>query len=109
MIRHYGIPVKDLDKAISFYAKFYFLPVSYENTKINNSPAAICKLENGKGDVLELVQCKKAVPHISIAVTQMQFEILKDNHDAGLFEKEGVCYIQDDDGNILEIVQERGY
>eukprot|EP00918_Siedleckia_nematoides_P029376 GHVU01063341.1.p5 GENE.GHVU01063341.1~~GHVU01063341.1.p5 ORF type:complete len:110 (-),score=13.81 GHVU01063341.1:1829-2158(-) len=109
MIRHYGIPVKDLDISIKFYAKFYFMPYAYENTMIAGKAVAICKLVNKDGQMIELVQGKTAVPHISIAVTKMLFEYLKEEYNAEMFEKEGVCYIKDADNNILEIVEERGF
>ena len=109
MIRHYGIPVKDIDRAIKFYEMLHFQPVSYDNAMINNKPVAICKLENGEGDCIELVQGETAVPHISLTINPLRFEILKSNHDAKMFEKEGICYLFDEDKNVIEIVEERGF
>lgn len=108
MIRHYGIPVKDLDKAVAFYGEFFhFYPYAYETVKIGKRKAYVAKMAHKNGDVLELVQ--GGVPHISLTVNSLMFDKLKEDYDAELFEKEGVCYIKDEDNNIIEIVEHRGF
>ena len=44
--------VRDLDRAVEFYAKFYFMPYSHENTMIAGKPAAICRLVNKDGEII---------------------------------------------------------
>ena len=108
MIRHYGIPVDDLEAAIEWWKQFYFLPLEYESAEINGESVRICKLTNKDNEVIELVEGKTAVTHISLSVPMMQFEALKNNEN-GMFEKEDVFYMNDDSGNVLEIVKNRGW
>ena len=76
---------------------------------ISGENVAICKLVNKDGEMIELVQGDTAVHHISVNVSPMEFDILKENESTGTFEKENVCYINDSEGNTLEIVKNRGY
>ena len=108
-LRHVGIVVGDLNQAIDWYQRFNFFPYSFESVKIAGKMVQLCKLYHKDGSCIELLDGSSAVPHLSITVNRLELEFLKDNFNAKLFEKEGVCYIKDPSGNILEIVEERGY
>ena len=108
MIRHYGIPVKNLEDAIKWWEQFYFYPLEFESVDIDGEKVRICKLTNRDNEIIEILEGATAVSHISLSVPLMQFEALK-NHKIGSFEKEDVFYMHDVSGNVIEIVKHRGW
>ena len=108
-LRHVGIPVGDLQEAIQFYQQFDFYPLSFESVEIAGGVVEIAKLAHKEGSVIELIDGATAIPHISITTGRLLFEVLKEHRDTKKFKKDGVCYIEDPWGNIIEIVEERGF
>ena len=106
-LRHVGIVVGDGQEAIKWYGElFNYYPLVFESVEIEGSWVHIAKLAHKDGTILELLDGATARPHISLSVNHLEFEAFKKEHDAEIFEKDGVCYIQDPWGNLIEIVEE---
>ena len=114
-IRHTGIVVKDLDRSISFYRDLGFAVVSREKVSIGGKKLDTCKLRgpphlmsyrkygNYYSPLIELIQ-DPWFPHIAVGV---------DNLDAyswgqTVHQTPGhrICFIEDPDGNKIELVEE---
>ena len=108
-LRHVGIVVGDLKEAVEWYQRFNYFPLLFESVEVGGGMIELCKLAHKDGSMIELLDGATARPHISVTVNQLEFEMLKENNDAKLFEAPGVMYVEDPWDNIIEIVENRGY
>jgi len=108
-LRHIGIVVNDLKEGVKWYERFNYYPFIWESVLINGGSVEICKMYHKDGSCIELIDGSTGVNHMSITCNQLEFEYLKENNDANMFEKEGVAYIRDPWGNVIEIVMDRGF
>jgi len=100
-IRHTGIIVKDIERAVEFYIGLGFFIRSKNNEVWNNDLFQIIKLEAPDGNIIELIEGNH-LPHIAL-----QVDNISDYDSHPTITKEGfkVTFIKDPDGNIIELVQ----
>ena len=102
-LRHVGIAVKDLTRAIDFYRQFGFGILSWSNEYTEKGKIYTAKLDKK----IELIQ-GRWMNHFALTVNSLADFNLPSKP---IFSKETdtvkVCYITDPDGNVIELVQEK--
>lgn len=127
MVRHFCLIVKDLEKSIKFYQDYFQMELFKQDTlsllyseKLFNIPGIkirYAKLidRTKEGKILELIETNKKIgSHIAFTVSDIDelYEDLKDKVKfsskpfKALDGKVRLCYLNDPDGNGIELVQD---
>ena len=111
-IRHTGIVVKDLNRSMDFYRNLGFVITSQEKTVIAGNVLDTCKMVQAIVDpvwittAIELIQVLEGsyFSHIAVEVDNL------DEYSWGVVVHYSpghrICFIEDPDGNKIELVEE---
>ena len=96
-LRHVGLVVSDMDRAIKFYQKLGLKIISKNEEHWGPKWIKVCKMTHG----LELIE-GVWVWHVAFEVDSMEDWRMCDLYAR----KDGVKFIKDPDGNVIELVKE---
>jgi len=100
-LRHVGIVVSNLERSKAFYEEMGFLLWRWQREKWQDRELEVMKLMADDGGVIELIE-KPWRPHVAITVPNI------DRWENNVLDTNGIAYyLQDPDGNWLELVEGR--
>ncbi len=94
-LRHVGLVVSDMDRAIKFYQGLGFKVISRGIETWSNRLIEVCKMTHG----LELIK-GKWFHHVAFSVDEIPESM------SFVYNKLGVRFTTDPDGNVIELVKE---
>jgi len=102
ILRHAGIPVKNLERAIEFYKNLGFRMVTYSQERWPRALEVVKMAAPGEKSCIELVQAHAGIwyPHVAVSVPEIDRWVGQVQ-----FFKEPAYFILDPDKNFVELVE----